>query len=86
MTNERAKVVEATVLGQNCGACRFMRFTGSFGPTLRCYYSIPGGCWSLLPLKKDDGNWNSEGISFEGIDEWEHPPGRSVCPYFEAQE
>jgi hypothetical protein len=83
--NEQSKVVEATVLGENCGACRLMRFTGSLGPTLQCYYSIPGPYWALLRDKYDDGNWNSEGIGFEGIYEWKLPPGRSVCPNFEEQ-
>jgi hypothetical protein len=75
MKNEQSKVVEATVLGQNCGACRwiFVYVRGINGITTtipECSFHI-GVSWAHSLKPREDT---------------EHPPGRSVCPHFEEQE
>ena len=70
-TNEKPKtiVTEATVLGQNCGAC------GQFKMGLVMIDQIGATCCINRPII-----WNNDGTPHKNT---EHPPGRSVCPQWE---
>jgi hypothetical protein len=73
MKNEQSDVVEATMLGENCGCCKWIKSL-NLGALIFC---------GLGEYGNEIAEWDGELRPKRGT---EHPPGRSVCPHFEEQE
>jgi hypothetical protein len=76
--SEQSEVVEATVLGQNCAACKWERITVNFA-----YDEVED--WEINIAKTilccfNYATWDEFNRPVSGT---KHPPGRSVCPLWE---